>query len=49
MLSQHADTKAHLPGLNANPYFKHADPGAIPELYDVPIGFVNQVVYGPHH
>ncbi|OJA20221.1 hypothetical protein AZE42_02132 [Rhizopogon vesiculosus] len=42
------DTKAHLPDLNANPYFKHADPDAIPELYDVPIGLVNRVVYGPH-
>ncbi|KAG0706955.1 PIG-P [Suillus ampliporus] len=39
------DTKAHLPALNANQYVKHADPGAIPELYDIPIGLVNRVVY----
>lgn len=41
------DTKAHLPALDANQHFKHADPDAIPELYDIPIGIVNRVVYGP--
>ncbi|KAG2154181.1 PIG-P-domain-containing protein [Suillus bovinus] len=40
------DTKAHLPALDI--HVNHADPNAIPELYDVPIGIVNRVVYGPH-
>lgn len=30
-----------------NPYIAHADPNAIPELYDIPIGMVNRVAYGP--
>ncbi|KAG1826676.1 PIG-P-domain-containing protein [Suillus variegatus] len=42
------DTKAHLPALDVNQHLKHADPGAIPELYDIPIRMVNRVVYGPH-
>ncbi|KAG2059742.1 PIG-P-domain-containing protein [Suillus hirtellus] len=42
------DTKVHLPALDVNQHLKHADPGAIPELYDIPIGMVNRVVYGPH-
>ncbi|TBU52365.1 PIG-P-domain-containing protein [Dichomitus squalens] len=29
-----------------NPYLAHAQPGAIPELYDIPLGLVNRVVYG---
>lgn len=42
------DTKALLPdgnGANLNPYLAHAAPNAIPELYDIPIGLVNRVVY----
>lgn len=30
-----------------NPYLAHANPDAIPELYDIPIGMVNRVAYGP--
>ncbi|KAG9309950.1 PIG-P-domain-containing protein [Chiua virens] len=42
------DTKGHLPGLTTpNPYLKHADPSVIPELYDIPIGIVNRILYGP--
>ncbi|KAI0754363.1 PIG-P-domain-containing protein [Daedaleopsis nitida] len=32
---------------NVNPYRAHARPDAIPELYDIPLGMVNRVVYGP--
>ncbi|KAK7685902.1 hypothetical protein QCA50_010709 [Cerrena zonata] len=42
------DTKALLPdgnGANLNPYLAYAAPNAIPELYDIPIGLVNRVVY----
>ncbi|EIW78625.1 PIG-P-domain-containing protein [Coniophora puteana RWD-64-598 SS2] len=40
------DSRAHLPPPHArNPYFKHADPRAIPEHYDIPIGLVNRVVH----
>jgi phosphatidylinositol glycan class P protein len=42
------DTKAHLPALDANQHFEPTDPDTIPELYDIPIGIVNRVVYGPH-
>lgn len=45
---QQVDTKAHLPALGAIQQFRHADPDVIPELYDIPIGVVNRVVYGPH-
>ncbi|PIL23269.1 hypothetical protein GSI_14579 [Ganoderma sinense ZZ0214-1] len=31
----------------SNPYLAHARPDAIPELYDIPLGMVNRVVYGP--
>jgi len=43
------DAKGHLPGLFVpNPYLKHAaDPSIVPELYDIPIGIVNRVLYGP--
>ncbi|KAG2143029.1 PIG-P-domain-containing protein [Suillus clintonianus] len=41
------DNKAHLPAPGADQDFKHADPDAIPELYDIPIGLVNRVLYGP--
>ena len=30
-----------------NPYVAQARPGAIPQLYDIPLGMVNRVVYGP--
>ncbi|OSD05237.1 PIG-P-domain-containing protein [Trametes coccinea BRFM310] len=29
------------------PYLAHARPDAIPEMYDIPLGLVNRVVYGP--
>ncbi|TFK93372.1 PIG-P-domain-containing protein [Polyporus arcularius HHB13444] len=32
---------------NSSPYLAHARPDAIPELYDIPLGLVNRVVYGP--
>ncbi|RDX43134.1 PIG-P-domain-containing protein [Lentinus brumalis] len=31
----------------SNPYLAHARPDAIPELYDIPLGLVNRVIYGP--
>ncbi|KAH7886995.1 PIG-P-domain-containing protein [Phlebopus sp. FC_14] len=40
------DSRAHLPPLHVTtPYLKHADPHAIPEVYDIPIGVVNRVLY----
>ncbi|KAI0690075.1 hypothetical protein C8T65DRAFT_672121 [Cerioporus squamosus] len=30
-----------------NPYLAHASPDAIPELYDIPLGLVNRVIFGP--
>ncbi|KAI0676332.1 PIG-P-domain-containing protein [Trametes maxima] len=52
------DSKAHLPGparaagtvTGASafaPYLAHARPDAVPEMYDIPLGLVNRVVYGP--
>ncbi|KAH0826703.1 PIG-P-domain-containing protein [Lanmaoa asiatica] len=42
------DGKGHLPELvTPNPYLKHADTAIVPELYDIPIGIVNRVLYGP--
>ncbi|KAG6377347.1 PIG-P-domain-containing protein [Boletus reticuloceps] len=42
------DSKGHLPELiTPNPYLKHADTSIVPELYDIPIGIVNRVLYGP--
>jgi len=42
------DAKGHLPEFTtANPYLKHADISIVPELYDIPIGIVNRVLYGP--
>ncbi|KAF9233190.1 PIG-P-domain-containing protein [Melanogaster broomeanus] len=42
------DSKGHLPAWDvSNPYLKHADSDAVPELYDIPIGIVNRVLYGP--
>ncbi|KAL6299224.1 PIG-P-domain-containing protein [Sparassis latifolia] len=46
-ISTITDSKAHLPPVDApNPYLTHAQPGVIPEMYDIPIGLVNRVVYG---
>ncbi|KAI0934994.1 hypothetical protein AcW1_009411 [Taiwanofungus camphoratus] len=46
-ISTITDSKAHLPAINApNPYLAHAQSNAIPEMYDIPIGIVNRVVYG---
>ncbi|KAI0370575.1 PIG-P-domain-containing protein [Pilatotrama ljubarskyi] len=49
------DSKAHLPdaatadarGAAFAPYLAYARPDAIPEMYDLPLGLVNRVVYGP--
>ncbi|KAG8216938.1 hypothetical protein J3R82DRAFT_7215 [Butyriboletus roseoflavus] len=43
------DDKGHLPGplVTPNPYLKYADTTVVPELYDIPIGIVNRVLYGP--
>lgn len=42
------DDKGYLPRLaTPNPYLKHADTTIAPELYDIPIGIVNRVLYGP--
>jgi phosphatidylinositol N-acetylglucosaminyltransferase subunit P len=32
-----------------NPYVASASPGAVPELYDIPIGMVNSVLYHEAH
>ncbi|TCD63493.1 hypothetical protein EIP91_005352 [Steccherinum ochraceum] len=41
------DSRAVLPGPDEpNPYLLQARSNAIPELYDIPIGLVNRVVYG---
>ena len=32
-----------------NPYLASACPGTIPELYDIPIGIVNRVLYHEAH
>ena len=41
------DSRAHLPPAGGeNLYIKHAKPDAIPEMYDIPIGMVNRVIYG---
>ncbi|OBZ67528.1 Phosphatidylinositol N-acetylglucosaminyltransferase subunit P [Grifola frondosa] len=46
-MSTITDSKAHLPDADApNPYLAHAQPNAIPEMYDIPLGMVNRVVYG---
>ncbi|PCH35409.1 PIG-P [Wolfiporia cocos MD-104 SS10] len=34
------------PDARASAFLAHARPGALPEMYDVPIGLVNRVVYG---
>ncbi|KIM70540.1 hypothetical protein SCLCIDRAFT_1206665 [Scleroderma citrinum Foug A] len=43
-----ADTQAHLAASNASsPYLQHGGINTVPEPHDVPIGVVNQVLYGP--
>jgi phosphatidylinositol N-acetylglucosaminyltransferase subunit P len=32
-----------------NPYVASASPGAVPEVYDIPIGMVNRVLYHEAH
>jgi phosphatidylinositol glycan class P protein len=41
------DSRAHLPPVNAerNSYAAFADKEVVPELYDIPIGLVNRVLY----
>jgi len=47
-ISTMTDSRAHVPPAGPpNPFLKHADPNAIPELYDIPIGMFNRVAYGP--
>lgn len=42
------DTQAHLAASNASsPYLQHGGLNTVPEPHDVPIGVVNQVLYGP--
>ncbi|KAI1782975.1 PIG-P-domain-containing protein [Ganoderma leucocontextum] len=40
------DIRRPQPHPKPNPYLAHARPDAIPELYDIPLGMVNRVVYG---
>lgn len=41
------DSRTNLPRAGAlNPYEQSAKDNAIPELYDIPIGLVNRVLYG---
>ncbi|KAI0266513.1 PIG-P-domain-containing protein [Gloeopeniophorella convolvens] len=45
-----SESRAYTGGFNASdrsPYLIHAQPDAIPEAYDIPIGMVNRVLYGP--
>ncbi|KAF8518417.1 PIG-P-domain-containing protein [Hysterangium stoloniferum] len=42
------DSYAHVPAQGQpNPYLRQADPDALPELYDIPIGLVNRVLFRP--
>ena len=43
--SKSLDSRSHHPPLGHNPHV----PGEIPQLYDIPIGMVNRVVYGNTH
>ncbi|KZT71932.1 PIG-P-domain-containing protein [Daedalea quercina L-15889] len=46
-ISTITDSRAHLPPITGlNSYFDHARPNAVPEMYDIPIGLVNRVIYG---
>ena len=50
---KHVDSLGHDPPTNMadaneqspNPYLASASPDAIPELYDIPIGLVNRILY----
>ncbi|KAL9710366.1 hypothetical protein Ac2012v2_006667 [Leucoagaricus gongylophorus] len=46
-LSTITDSFAQFPpsDQNPNPYLASADPSTIPQLYDIPIGMVNRVLY----
>ncbi|KAF7980542.1 hypothetical protein HWV62_37683 [Athelia sp. TMB] len=47
-MSTITDSRAHFPStFDPNPYVAQGHPDAIPELYDIPIGMVNRVAYGP--
>ncbi len=40
------DSKALLPDADEpNPYLAYASPNAVPEMFDIPIGLVNRVLY----
>ncbi|EPQ52083.1 PIG-P-domain-containing protein [Gloeophyllum trabeum ATCC 11539] len=41
------DSKAHYPGMDAPNAYIPANPGAIPDMYDIPIGMVNRALHGP--
>jgi len=49
LLDGHADSRVALPsdesGITYDPYRASIKPDAIPELYDIPIGMVNSVLY----
>lgn len=41
------DSRAHIPPIGpSNPYLTHAREDTVAQLYDIPIGMVNRVVYG---
>ncbi|KAF8583272.1 PIG-P [Ramaria rubella] len=45
-LSTIIDSYAHVPLPDQpNPYLRQADPDSVPEMYDLPIGLVNQVLF----
>ncbi|KAH9899183.1 PIG-P [Cubamyces lactineus] len=52
-MSTITDSKTHLPDAARGapgafaPYLAHARPDAIPEMYDIPLGLVNRVAFGP--
>lgn len=44
--SAHLDSHAYIPSSTShNPYLLQADPDALPEMYDLPIGVVNEVLF----
>ena len=41
-----ADSRGQYPDASGpNPYLAYAQPNAVPEAYDIPIGLVNRVLY----
>jgi len=41
-----ADSRGQYPDVSGpNPYLAYAQPNAVPEAYDLPIGLVNRVLY----